>query len=256
MLKLALEIPTSQLKRWSPLLDLDFILAHKVLNDKHYADFFASREKGREVILDNSTHEFGVPIPLDQLRLAAQLSRANFVIAPDIVTEEMSQEQYFKNLRWMQEAATALFGFNVAAVLCGRTTMERNAYTSRCVGRVKMLCFTFHDRRRFEWWEEFSCHAYSGYFPRIHVLGMASVDELKRWVDVSEKYPQYSFSFDTCKPLKWGVQGKRLDQIDGTVRGGSVKSKDVLEMTHFTDEQIQCIEENISYLRKVCRGEA
>src|SRR5262245_1236135 len=47
MIRYSMEIPTSRLTDWSPLCDLDFVLAHKVLEDKSYADFFANRPRDR-----------------------------------------------------------------------------------------------------------------------------------------------------------------------------------------------------------------
>lgn len=261
MLKLSLEVPTARLKEWSPLLDLDFVLAHKVLTDKTYAEFFAQRPQGRQVILDNSTHEFGKPIPTEDLCKATNMVHADVIIAPDIVTPDLPDEQYTKNLEWLVDSSEALWEScgthkKIGAVLCGNTPMQLSNYIYRAYGRAEVLCFTFHEPKRLEWWDAFSHHPLFRYWEHIHILGMASLEELRHWVDISWKYPAVKFSFDTCKPLKWGVQGKKLSDIQGSVRGSTVKSKEVLEMKTFTKEQETLIIENIEFLKKVCRGEA
>lgn len=255
MLRLALEIPTVMLERWAPLIDLDFVLAHKVLEDARYAQFFASRHEEREMILDNSTHEFGKPMPLGDLQRAVELTRANWLIAPDIVNPQMDALQYSQNLQWMEETCGGVKQVDIAAVLCGLDRKARLAYldTANAAG-VDMICFTFHMPQRLEWWreyEEFGVHRFS----RVHLLGMISLDETRKWVELSERHPGINFSFDTSKPLKFGVQGRHLADVSD-LRGGQIRSKEVLDLEHFTEEQQGVIEHNIQFLKAVCRGEA
>lgn len=261
MLKLALELPTSKLNNWSPLLDLDFVLAHKVLQDENYADFFAMRDYPREVILDNSTHEFGKPLPWNQLVHACNLIQANYLIAPDIVPAitdgKVTKEQFRQNLEWLEQACRVLDNSStlVAAVMCGNNFDEVDEYLYLVKSlSVDMLCFTFHNSHRLNWWHLFRDHEAFTTPSRIHLLGMHTEAELKIWVKLSGAYPQFDFSFDTSKPLKFGVQGKRLDDV-ADLRGGPVRSKEVLELTEFTEKQIEDCEYNIKYLKAICRGE-
>lgn len=259
MIKLALEIPTHMLPRWDPKIDLSFVLAHKVLQDQHYADFFNRRGSRRQVILDNSTHEFGHPIPFVDLLKAAKMVRADYVIAPDIVTPDADEAQWKQNMEWLQEAVNifAPSDHALAGVVNGCNMDLLEQYYDDGTDYLEMLCFTFHEPNRLQWWKHYTDHVQFMDIMRIHLLGMSSVEELKRWVDISNDYDDFDFSFDTSKPLKWGVQLKRLDQMtDVSLRGGAVQSKHVLDMEQFSAEQIECVEENITYLKKLCRGEA
>lgn len=255
MLRLALEIPTSMLERWTPLTDLDFILAHKVLKDPSYASFFAGRKKGRELILDNSTHEFGVPLPLESLRAACQLVNASILIAPDIVNEQITPVQYRQNIEWMNQTVEAFLSESVAigGVLCGITKKERDHYIDES-SMLDVLCFTFHDHRRLQWYADFEQHSDFHTFKRVHVLGVSTLDEMRRWYDISEKYPGCNMSIDTTKAVKWGAQGKEIDKL-ATLRGGPIDAKAVLEIEHFTAEQIACVEYNIGVLKRICNGQ-
>lgn len=263
MLKLALELPTAKLNNWAPLLDLDFVLAHKVLQDPNYAEFFRLRNPQREVILDNSTHEFGKPLPFAELEKACRAVQANYLIAPDIVpaaTEgKVTTEQFQQNLRWLTETAEYLdsstTATGIAAVLCGNDVDEIDDYLDLCVQHsVDVLCFTFHNPNRLEWWHLFVEHDAFFTIDRIHLLGMHTEEELKKWVEISEEHEGLDFSFDTSKPLKFGVQKELLENVKN-LRGGPVRSKEVLELTEFTEDQVRCCEENIRYLKAICRGE-
>lgn len=268
MLRLALEIPTSMLERWTPLTDLDFILAHKVLQDTKYAEHFLNRPPGRELILDNSTHEFatkdpltgkytaGQPLSLSLLEKASKMCRADYLIAPDVVNEEIDVAQYRRNKLWALAAITAFrregSSTKIATVLCGHTEETRNDYLAEIVS--DMLCFTFHDSRRLEWWEDFvdNEEAFLRY-ERIHILGVSTLDEMQRWYQISEDNPSMNFSIDTTKAVKWGAQGKKIDTLQ-SLRGGPIDARAVLELEHFTDEQIECVEYNIMVLKKICSG--
>lgn len=260
MLKLSMEIPTGYLHRWSPLVDFDFVLAHKVLADPNYAEFFKLRSAGRDVLLDNSTHEFGRPIPFDDLQRAARTVDATWVIAPDIVNPSIDSLQVQQNITWAETACMELDDqFGVAGVLCGNDDHELDEWLNRCVtAGISMLCFTFHNPDRLKWWQHFEGHSTFDIIDRVHILGLLSLEELRHWVSISEEHPTITFSFDTSKALSLGVQGVLMSTLsdEQNLRGGKIKSKEVLEMQTFSTEQMECVEENIYFLRKVCRNEA
>lgn len=255
MLRLALEIPTSMLRQWTALTDLDFILAHKVLADDEYASFFRERPIDRELILDNSTHEFGHPIPLSDLRKSAELCRADIVIAPDIVNEQIDEAQYRQNLQWLRECGAEFkgTGYILASVLCGLTPEQRTFYADVATEHAGVMCFTFHDRHRLQWFDEFRQNPEFMLWDRIHILGVSSIDEMREWVRISDSYPSHDFSIDTTKAVKWGAQLKEIDKLE-SLRGGPIDAKAVLELKEFTPQQIECVEYNIDFLKKVCRG--
>lgn len=259
MLRLSLEVPTAKLEEWSPLLDLDFVLAHKVLKDCVYAKHFAQRPKGREVILDNSTHEFGAPIPFQDLTRAVGLVRADTVIAPDIVSVETADDrQFWQNIMWARMCREHMQRepCKVAGVFCGHTPDHRRFYMEAAhLLNLDMICFSFHIPQRLEWWEEFAAHE-KFRRKRVHILGMISLRETMKWVEISERHPAINFSFDTCKPTKLGVQGILMENLpfDQNLRGGEVNSKAVLDMEHLTPEQDDCCRKNIEFLKTVCHG--
>lgn len=258
MIRLSLEIPTKMLKEWSPLVDLDFVLAHKVLGDEKYASHFNARPPGRELILDNSTHEYGSPIGFSSLFSAADLVGADVVIAPDIVNPNIDEAQHSQNIAWMAEAVTRLAPYDVGAVWSGTTKEQRRRYLDACLERCRVLFFSFHMEDRVEWWNEFVSHSDAEFFNRIHLLGMISIKELRRWVEISKAFEEFSFSFDTSKAIRLGLQGVPLDSLEETtyLRGDVLKSKHVLDAEVFTDEVIKLCTFNIKYLRAICHGEA
>lgn len=262
-IKLALELPTPYLKRFSEYLDLHFVLAHKVLQDAKYAQFYrseAEKDRPKELILDNSTHEFGKPMKLEELELAAKSIRADYLIAPDIVVGEKNpDEQVRTNLRWVTETCKAFHQhpFNIAAVICGNDKDQFEQYLDECTDSlVEMICFTFHNPNRLTWWKWFDEFDGPSMFNRVHLLGMHTKDELKRWVEIAHDHANLvEFSFDTSKPLKFGVQCVELDKIED-LRGGPIRSKEVLDLGELTDEQIGCCVHNIQYLKRICQGRA
>lgn len=258
MIRLSLEIPTVMLPRWTPMVDLSFVLAHKVLQDEEYGQFFANRTANQEVILDNSTHEFGKPIPMRCLQLAADIVDANIVIAPDIVTQDGDETQYRQNVQWLDDAAEFFDRSVLGCVINGPTVGHLVQYVKNAARISNNFFFTFHQPYRLDWWTALRGDIQNLGIKRIHLLGMTSVAELRQWVMVSEAYKDIDWSVDTSKPLKLGVELRCFqDYKDGdSLRGGRIKSKHVLEMTAFNDEQIACIESNITYLKAICRGEA
>lgn len=255
MLRLALEIPTSQLSRLVPQTDLDFVLAHKVLDDPEYAAFFATRGSERELILDNSTHEFGRPLPYAHLNRAAERSRADIVIAPDVVTVDKSKRtyvQYEQNIEWLVETCEKLLGFKIAGVLCGEKYSERESFLHEMyVAGAEVLCFTFHEEQRLEWWKDYMKGKYAGHWKRVHILGVSTLQEMCEWVKISNENPTVDFSIDTTKCVKWGYQLKEIDKIE-SLRGGPIDAKAVLELKNFTEEQLEYIEHNIHFLKDIC----
>lgn len=265
MIGLAQEVPTSMLAQWTPLSDLDFILAHKVLEDKEYAEFFLMRDSSRELILDNSYHELGFALSNSDLLEAAIRCRADYVIAPDRVGDCVY------NLQQFLQARQVLKGFKIAVVMTGTPSEiidpkdekvyreERDQFLYE-VRDADMLCCTFKEKHRYDWFVEASMHKM---FRRVHLLGVDSLEELDLWRKWSAGRRQYRLSVDTGKALKWALRGKKLDQLDSlrtnveTTRKGlqsdaslhilSVPRKDV------TLEVDELFRHNVKVLKLVCR---
>lgn len=241
---LAMEIPSSKLKEWTPLADLDFILAHKVLKDRHYAEFFLKREQGREVILDNSMHELGAPLDIGDLCEAAKRVKADFTIAPDKLDDaQWTIEQYVEakeRLSW-----TAAFT-NVIGVLVGDNPYERLRVLEVYSTKSSMICLPYR-RPRIEWFFE---HSLSDRFSRIHLLGMSSTFELRAWTWIAQQFPETRFSVDTAKPIKAGLLN--LPCVgDVNLRNMPISSKDLLEYSHVSPTQDRIVRANVEWLRRL-----
>jgi len=88
MAKLALEIPIPNLKEFSVLTDFDFALAHLVLSNEVYAEFYSVQAlRGREVWLDNSINELNESVSRESVLRAAQRISATHVIPPEWITD-------------------------------------------------------------------------------------------------------------------------------------------------------------------------
>jgi hypothetical protein len=246
-MKLSLEIPTSLLEAVTPLTDMDFALAHRVLEDTAYARHYASRPHGRELILDNSMHELGYPLAYRQLWDAATIVRADYVVTPDRLGDPgFTLRQYLETGKMLRA------GFKVAVVMAGETLEERMRFAA-LVRDADMLCMPYREPR-LDWWNELFSGGREVLWNRVHLLGVSSLAELKEWFPIVDQHLLVRFSVDTSKPLKAGLVGRRID--DGaSLRGIPVSSKELLGMTA-TPEQLALIKENIGHVRKVLRREA
>jgi len=84
MTQLGLGIPTKYLKHFTIFTDFDFALAHKVLENEDYRNFYKTQSnKGRVVFLDNSLIELGSPMKPEDILQAGALIRATHIVAPD-----------------------------------------------------------------------------------------------------------------------------------------------------------------------------
>jgi len=89
--QLALECPTQLLPEIQPLADFDWILAHLVLKDKAYADFYSNSTRFK--VLDNSVNELLQPLGLDEIKRAASIVKPNLVVPPDFLGDAEKTQQ-------------------------------------------------------------------------------------------------------------------------------------------------------------------
>lgn len=265
MIQLAQEIPTSMLREWTPLSDLDFILAHKVLEDAEYAEFFKGRATDRELILDNSYHELGYPLPLSDLLEAAQRCRADYVIAPDKVGD------VHENAKAYLDARSVLTGYKIAVVMTGTPgggdefhfVQERESFLYE-VRDADMLCCTFKEPTRLNWFQR-SWHAKR--WKRVHLLGVSELAELKEW----NREARFQFhvhgrrirwSVDTGKALKWALRGKNLLDLESlrsdasatTLGQPSVASQHILGVSRDEAMKVDLLfRNNVQVLKDTCR---
>lgn len=112
-MKIAHIIPTSYLdiidSKFTP--DFYMVLAHQVISDASYANFFAEKSKeGKHVLLDNSAFEFGGAVDDSVLLQAIDLVSPTEFILPDVLfdgNETLNRTLYFldkharKDVRYM-----------------------------------------------------------------------------------------------------------------------------------------------------------
>ena len=252
---LAQEIPTSMLGEWSSLSDFDFVLAHKVLEDTYYAEFFKSREKGREVLLDNSYHELGVPLAISDLLEAAQRVNANYVITPDRVGDVEFNSRMFKQSHRILSPQ-----FRTAVVMTGSDKSEILDFLID-VRDANMLCLTFKDPQRFE---KYKGMPYTRRWGRVHLLGVSEFEELDTWNKFlkgsgQSLFGQRIWSVDTGKAIKWALKSKKLDELaslrtnaETTTKGlASEASQKLLDVprSDITEEVDNLFRHNVQVLR-------
>jgi len=239
-LRLSLEIPTAYLEEWSLWTDLDFVLAHRVLEDEAYAEFYARRPSDRELILDNSMHELGAPLSIEAIRDAAERVHADYVIPPDRLGEpEWNLLQYAQTCRVCSD-------FNVAGVLCGRDMAERRSVLDHIQG-APMLLLPFREPR-LTWFLELETPIRRRFEnKRIHLLGVNTLTELQCFAGYSSD-ERSIWSVDTSKPIKHGVVHRNIR--DGSLRGAALSSKDLLDLHSLTSAQIESVAANVLVLRE------
>lgn len=243
-----MEVPTKYLSAWSPLCQLDFVLAHKVLEDEEYARFFRNRPAGRELILDNSVHELGETLPVKDLVRAAELCRADTVIAPDRLGDAVF------NLQQYHLMCSYFPTMMIGVVLAGKDRQQRRAFLSE-VANCGMICLPFKEDR-WTWYNENREQIHRFY--RQHLLGVNTLSELRLFNAVVSSQQRIfgthivNWSMDTTKALKWGIDYQMIDRLK-SVRGGR-HAKAWLE---FDDElspaQHEFIQHNVGVLRACCR---
>ena len=238
-----MEMPDCLLKEFSPLCDLEFALAHRVLEDEDYADhFLQAREVGREVILDNGFHELGRPVSSVELLEAAKRVDPSYVICPDFLHDPK------KTYEATKEAAKVLGDkYALAVVLVGNDPAERNAFITNCKGFASMLCLPFR-AKRLSWFETLDPFSLPG---RVHLLGINTIEEIAAF-KAHGNYSFFQWSIDSSKPMKWGLMGKKIWTLN-SLRGCPLKTPEMLLMT---PDQINPLQkmwaaQNIAYLRRV-----
>jgi hypothetical protein len=248
VIQLSMEVPTPFLESWSPLTDVDFALAHRVLEDAAYAKYYRTRPAGRELLLDNSMHELGAPLEIQQLLDAANLCRADVVISPDQLKDPAwTLEQFNKTKLAFKDTP-----FEIAVVLQSKTgaTTDLEDFLEQ-VGEADMIMLPYREDR-WDWFDrvESSILLWS----RVHLLGVSELQELRWWAGIAKEYPEISWSVDTGKPVKWAWAGSRLD-AEESIRHSGLTSKELLDLRpedlHPSFDDL--LKYNIQVLREICK---
>lgn len=240
-MKLSMEIPTSLLPTVSKVVDLDFILAQLVLEDKEYAEYF--KHSKRFKILDNGFHERGQPLSITEIREAATLVEPNVVIAPDWLGEAK------KTIEGFQSAWDHLGGrWKIGTVLQGKNREERLSFFDKVRSNTYMLCLPFKSERYNNFYELVEATPrHIQWPPKIHLLGMKSLQETALFSDLfSDLGMSQRTSIDTGKLVKFGLANQNIDEFT-ELRGAGLIDHNIKT---WTAEQLANIFYNVAFARK------
>lgn len=253
-MRAALVSPTTLLESVQPFSDYHLILAHKVVYDRHYCDFYAQRSKeGDYIILDNGAVEKGGrSVPLKTIVLAAVLTKPDVVVLPDYL---------FDSDRTLDELENALRSPHLK-------------FLRRVLPDVK-LCAVVQGVDRSDWLECFDIlnNPRNGIdhlgIPKItgqlfehrwvvlekirkrvkkvcHLFGVWWKDSL----DDIQKEAMFSFveGVDTPKPLRLAAHGLTLDDWNKVPRG-----KDFVD-SRVNGVDVELLRRNCKEFVDLCRG--
>lgn len=206
-------------KAISPLCDYDFALAHLVLEDKTYAQFYAEQgKKGRIVLLDNSMFETGISLAPVELVEACKAIEPTFVVCPDALGDVKAIWDGFKAMR--DELPRRFIKTKLAVVIQGKSHEERCQLFESIAKHTSMLCFPFRENR-LHWFETLtsSIPDYVKWPPYLHLMGVQGVEELVRWNSRLEamRFPRHRVSVDTNKAVRIAYFNKM--EHDAPLRG-------------------------------------
>jgi hypothetical protein len=244
-MQLALEIPKQLLTEVSPVLDMDFALAHLVLQDEVYRNFYkAQRSAGRFVIMDNGFHELGHPLSEAELWKAAELIRPSVVVSPDRLGDAFFTLDAFSK---MERLRPKDMDTGIGIVLCGKTYDERITVFDKTSKRASMILLPFREPRMHWFAELIDARMKTSWPPRIHLLGVKEFAELAKFrtAFLSLGIQHWRVSVDTGKPIKFALAGKRFE--DKTeLRGLAAQTLDKA----VTPKQLLDIYYNIAFMRR------
>jgi len=196
VIKLALEVPTPILWRFSAMQDLAFLLAHRLGSDRRYRSWALSEVlSGRETIVDNGLIELGTPWNIQSLYNLlyplftdeGRLPENMYITAPDqLFNGSFSRNNYIAATKKWASA-------NWAYVVHGTDLIGReDEYNWAMDNGVKLIGFAFKEDR-LDWLSTLIFSANQ----RYHLYGLADLEEIK----MVKKLPGL-WSVDTGKPFK------------------------------------------------------
>lgn len=220
-IELGVEAPLSQWHCFDDVTQMDFVLAHTVLRDAEFAATMNQRQRQGCLILDNSFHELGMPLPAMSLAAAAKVVRADYVIAPD--NFEWKNEQ---RIDAVHELARYIPWECIGVVLSSPHAWENSELLQEVIG-IGLLCFPFKQNRRMQY-RDLALDTYAPYtswerrefrlIKRVHLLGVSTLDEAREWHEAVQDSPRdVSWSIDTGKAVKVALKGGA--ELSNNMRG-------------------------------------
>ena len=245
-MKLALECRTNLLEMVQPFSDFDFILTHKVLEDKAYLDYYKNSDNAMKIV-DNSVNEKETPESIENVLEAFQKVGGTYLVAPDYIGDAKKTIQAYlecKDLLTKNKVpVNRLIGVIQGEVFEDAFECLRN-YTPGIICVPYDLCSRKTDP---PWLMGLRRALFISHIPRdqgyaIHLLGFNSLDEFF-WY---QNNPMV-MSMDTGVPVLLGLQGLDiLDPIESKEHPTLVE----MEKHELTQQGWTAIIRNIALLRR------
>ena len=174
--------------------DFDFALAHLVNFNSIYAKFYREQvAMGRVVMLDNSIHELGYPLTLDEIKRADDaLGGCTYIIPPDWHGDRLRTQEAVKIAMEMWPVG------KVVPVVQGRSLREiQDCYEYYCCFGFRKVAIPYRLREmRFD----LTPHDWMGH----HFLSFTYVNEIYRM----RRFPDASC--DTGKPFRFAQNSREI----------------------------------------------
>lgn len=231
-LKLAFITPTNYLETVAARGDIHLVLAHLVLKDEKYREFYKNSKTYK--ILDNGAFELGQPMHIEDILKAAEMIGADEVVAPDVFNDGRRTLEAVHNFTMQVKTLLPAFKkiehkFKIMAVPHGKNFLDwlkcfEELYLD---DRIDVIGIGYKSCKVFTML--FSTRDYdlsttrtiivnrlTQLFPKktIHLLGGGTnANE----VEMYKYYPQVR-SMDTCFPFLCGQHGVLFDKVNGAER--------------------------------------
>lgn len=245
-MNLAMEIPKSMLKEVSEYTDVDFALAHMVLEDDEYAAFYKEQRSKfrRRVILDNGMHELDLqPLSVNQLIEAAKKINPSCVVPPDKLGDAKFTYENFQTCRTHPS-----WNWDPMMVIQGGTRDERLKLFASTV-RFTMTMGLPYREKRLAWFQEITAAvpAHVKLPPNLHLFGMNEVEELVSFCRLTQGlgWPAERITMDTAKPIKWAQKGKNMLGMKQVHGGGLLDHAAEMNL-----DQKYLMFQSLSYIRR------
>ena len=249
-MQIALECPTELLEDIIPLTDFDFILAHKVLQDKAYTSFY--KDSGKAKILDNSVNELKNPTDVSLLLEASERVKANYIIAPDWLCDAKQTSEFYP-------AAKKLLGSKAIPVIHGQSYQEMTECAEHAFqvfgGNVVAVPFRGPyleggKRDMMAGFRVLVVASLVGKFKWIHLLGATELWELAAYS--ASFYDGTKITMDTGLPVQFGLRGMRFGEEHLDEKGKPAMDK-MEETRALWEENLVHVFYNIAYMRTLSK---
>jgi len=229
-LKLSMEIPINHLFDLSRLCDFDFCLAHLVLkfgSNSSYVKFYKKQgDRGHEVWLDNSFHELGYSLGLEEILKAAKMVHPTHVVAEETFNDPIKTHHQILQLIEIRDH----WGKDSFKVIGTWQGYKKDLERLNQVCDVVALPFR---RPRQRVVDNISSRQY-------HYFGFRTLDEIRR---------RPPASLDTSAPIKYALYGEDLEKRERRLSTPPLDFDLKLK-----DHQLEQIERNVQILRRAAGG--